>query len=210
MDWTQWHTSYENPDSHLAQRLTVVRQRIAQVFDQLPKGPIRVASMCAGDGRDLLSVLQNHPRAKDVSGRLVELNPQMADRAREAAPSSIEVLCADAGNSNAYEGVAPVNLLLCCGVFGNITEADIQNTIENWSMLCAPKARVIWTRGSFEPDIRNQIREWVKMADFEELSFDGVETRYGVGVAEMVRTGKSYQRGVRFFEFVPEKQEKLL
>lgn len=208
MDWMQWHTSYENPDSSLSQRLEIVRKRIAQALDRSPAGPIRVASMCAGDGRDLLGVLQNHPRAEDVSGRLVELNPQLTERARTAAPPAIEVLCSDAGNSDAYDGVVPVNVLLCCGVFGNITEKDIQNTIECWPMLCAPEATVIWTRGSFEPDIRNEIRGWIKLAGFEELSFDGAEERYSVGVAKMVRSGKPYQRGVHFFSFVPERQNR--
>jgi len=208
MDWIQWHASYENPDSPLVQRLDVVRKRIAQALERSPAGPIRVTSMCAGDGRDLLGVLQNHPRAEDVSGRLVELNPLLVEKARISAPPAIEVLCSDAGNSDAYDGVAPVNVLLCCGVFGNITEEDIQNTIEYWSMLCAPEATVIWTRGSFEPDIRNEIRGWIKIAGFKELSFDGAEERYSVGVAKMVRSGKSYQKGVHFFSFIPERQNR--
>jgi len=208
MDWIQWHERYEDPNWHLAQRLSIVRKGIANAFDQSPAGPIRVASMCAGDGRDLLGVLEHHPRAQDVSGRLVELDPQLADRARASAPSSIDVLCSDAGNSDAYEGIAPVNLLLFCGVFGNITETDILNTIKYWPMLCAPEATVIWTRGAFDVDIRDQIREWVKDAGFDELAFDGPPQSYGVGVARMTRTGKPYQKGVRFFSFILEKQSK--
>ncbi|HLO28557.1 MAG TPA: hypothetical protein VK249_05455, partial [Anaerolineales bacterium] len=149
-----------------------------------------------------------HLRAGDVAGRLVELDPRLVERARASAPSAIQVVCGDAGNSDAYEGAVPVNLLLCCGVFGNITESDIQNTINSWSLLCAPEATVIWTRGSFEPDLRNQIREWVKLSGFEELSFDTNE-KYGVGVAKMVRTSQPYRIGVHFFSFVPEKRTSL-
>ena len=202
-DWVQWHKDYDDPDSSLSARLAVVRKRIAEALDRAPAGAIRVASMCAGEGRDLLGVLPGHPRAGDVSGRLVELNPQLAERARAAAPSSIEVLCADAGNSDAYAGAVPVDLLLCCGVFGNITEADIQNTIQAWPMFCAPGATVIWTRGSFEPDLRPQIRQWVRAAGFEELSFDGVNEKYGVGVARMTREASPYQKGRYLFSFVP-------
>jgi hypothetical protein len=205
MDWIEWHDNYSDPDSSLSQRLTVVRRRIAEALDRSPAGPIRVVSMCAGDGRDLLSVLQSHPRAGDASGRLVELNPQLAERARAAAPATIEVVCADAGNSDAYEGAVPAGLLLSCGVFGNITDEDIQNTINSWPMLCAPGATVIWTRGAFELDLRPQVRQWVRAAGFEELSFDGVNEKYGVGVAKMVRAGEPYRRGVYFFRFVPEK-----
>jgi hypothetical protein len=75
-------------------------------------------------------------------------------------------------------------------------------------MLCAPEATVIWTRGAFEMDLRPQIREWVKAAGFEELSFDGENEKYGVGVARMTRASEPYRRGVQFFRFVPEKQGK--
>ncbi len=206
-DWVHWHDGYDNPDSTLSRRLEVVRKRIAEALDRFPAGKIRVASMCAGDGRDLLGVLQkSHPRGGDVSGRLVELNPHLAEWARASAPTRIEVSCCDAGNSDVYEGVVPVNLLLCCGVLGNITENDIQNTIDSWPMLCAPEATVIWTRGASKPDRRPQIREWVRLAGFEELSFDGANEKYGVGVAKMVRASKLYRRGVHFFSFVPEKK----
>ena len=215
MDWMKWHEKYDDLDSSLSRRLIVVRQRIAEALDRAAAGPIWVASMCAGDGRDILGVLKGHPRAGDVSGRLVELNPQLAERARALAPASIEVVCGDAGNSDAYEGAVPVNLLLCCGVFGNITEEDIQNTIASWPMLCAPGATILWTRGSSEPDRRDTdrrdtdrrevVRQWVRLAGFEELSFDGANEKYGVGAAKMIRASEPYRRGVPFFRFVPEK-----
>ena len=205
INWVQWHENYTDLNSSQAQRLAVVRKRIAEALARCPAGAIRFASICAGDGRDILGVLQTHPRGRDVSGRLVELDPRLVERARLSAPARMEVICGDAGNSDAYEGAIPVNLLLCCGVFGNINETDIQNTIDAWSMLCAPEATVIWTRGAFEPDLRNQIREWIKLAGFEELSFD-TNGKYGVGVAKMIREKKPYQRGIRFFSFVPEKE----
>src|SRR5512145_1492983 len=103
-DWVQWHENYADPDSTLSQRLKVVRARIAEALDRFPAGPIRVASMCAGDGRDLLGVLEHHPRAGDVSGRLVEWDPRLVERARDSTLPAIEVVCADAGTSDAYEG----------------------------------------------------------------------------------------------------------
>jgi hypothetical protein len=65
---------------------------------------------------------------------------------------------------------------------------------------------VIWTRGSFETDLRTQIREWVKLAGFEELAFDGMNDKFGVGVAKMVRAGEPYQKNIHFFRFVPQKE----
>lgn len=202
-DWRQWHEDYERPDSALARRLTVVRHRISQALDQCRSGPIRVVSMCAGDGRDLLGVLQHHRRAKDVRGRLIEIDPTLAQRARIAAPAAIEVACRDAGQSEAYEGAVPADLVLCCGVLGNVSDNDIVTTINSWPMLCVPEATVIWTRGArgSGTDRREEVRQWVKLAGFKEIAFDGAPETYGVGVAKMARDNEPYRPGVRFFRF---------
>lgn len=89
-----------------------------------------------------------------------------------------------------------MELLLCCGVLGNISEEDIHRTIESWSMFCAPNAIVIWTRGHSEPDLRNPMQQWVREAGFEELSFDGMDDEFGVGVAKMICDPKPYQSGI--------------
>jgi hypothetical protein len=40
-----------------------------------------VISLCAGQGRDLLGVLADHPRREDVRARLVELDAPCGPRA---------------------------------------------------------------------------------------------------------------------------------
>src|SRR5687768_9703373 len=129
MTWVDWHDDYDKPGSLLQRRLITVQRRIRQALDTMPPGPIRVLSMCAGQGRDLLGVLADHPRSHDVHARLVELNPQNVARATENAPPGVEVVIADAALTNAYESVTPVDLALVCGVFGQINEPDIQRTI---------------------------------------------------------------------------------
>ncbi len=85
-DWRAWHDAYDDPGSSLAQRLVVVVQaRVAAVLDAAPPGPLRAVSMCAGQGRDLIPVLASHPRGRDVTARLVELDPGLAATARRAA-----------------------------------------------------------------------------------------------------------------------------
>ncbi len=220
--WVQWHEKYDQPESHLARRLVVVRNRIAEALDRYPPGPIRVVSMCAGDGRDLLGVLQTHPRAADVSGRLIEVNPTLAERARAVAhpertlslskrqskEPQIEIACRDAGESDSYAGAVPADLLLCCGVFGNVSYEHIRATINAWPMLCASGATVIWTRGKFETDLRDTLREWVTDSGFQEISFDGAPEPFGVGVAQMVREPMPHRSGVRFFTFVSPEEPK--
>ena len=69
----------------LARRLATVQGMIGAALDSAPPGPISLISLCAGDGRDVLGVLPGHPRCADVRGRLVELDPELAERARERA-----------------------------------------------------------------------------------------------------------------------------
>src|SRR5690242_4741082 len=52
-DWVQWHRGYDDPLHPLARRLEIVVGLIRRQLDTAPAGPIRVLSLCAGDGRDL-------------------------------------------------------------------------------------------------------------------------------------------------------------
>jgi hypothetical protein len=81
-EWVAWHERY-TPGSPLARRLDIVQGLIRSALDASPPGPIHLISMCAGDGRDIFGVLPDHPRQADVHARLVELDPELARRARE-------------------------------------------------------------------------------------------------------------------------------
>lgn len=183
-NWVRWHDPYDDPESSLHRRLLLVQQRIREFLDAAPAGPLRVLSMCAGQGRDLLGVLPTHPRAADVRAVLVELDPDNAARARETARSAgldgITVLTADAGTTTVYRDIVPVHLALVCGVFGNISDADIHHTITQLPTLCAPGATVIWTRHREPPDLTPTIRTWFTDAGFTELTFTPLENRISV------------------------------
>ena len=163
-DWAAWHEAYDNPDSPLAQRLLAVQARISEALDQAPAGPIRAVSICAGQGRDLIDVLREHPRRRDVAARLVELDPRNAAAARQRAAAAglaqVEVVTGDAAQTGAYAGLIPAGLVLACGVFGNITDGDVARTIRCCAGLCAPGGTVVWTRGRREPDLIPQICDW--------------------------------------------------
>ena len=196
-------SQYDEPDSRLARRLAIVQHPIAVALDAAPPGPVRVISMCAGEGRDLLGVLPDHPRGGDVTGRLVELDPELARRARAAAPQGIEVRADDAASTSAYEGAVPADLLLACGVFGNIPDSDIPRTIRTLPSLCAPRATVIWTRHRRPPDRTTLAREAFAAAGFEELAFEAPDDfLFGVGAHRLARDPAPFEPGVEMFAFV--------
>ncbi len=209
-DWLDWHRQYDTPGSGLTGRLAEVRRHIVAVLDRAVPGPIRVVSICAGQGHDLLGVLPGHPRAGDVHARLVELDPRNAAFASEAAAAAgldqVEVVVGDASVTSAYEGAVPAVLVLVCGVFGHATDDDIHRTVDLLPTLCAPGAIVVWTRGGFEPDIRPLIRSWFVAAGFEDLGFTtgpgGRGGEWGVGANRLAVPPAPYQPGVRLFTFL--------
>jgi hypothetical protein len=164
--------------------------------------------MCAGQGRDVLGVVPNHKRRSDVSGVLVELDPDNVRFAREASAaaglSSVEVLEADAAISDVYVPFVPADIVLACGIFGNITDADLANTVRTLSMLCNQGAAVIWTRHREDPELIRDIRAWFVDAGFEDLTFDAPESPklYGIGTARLVGAPVPWRSGHRFFTFI--------
>ncbi len=202
-DWHEWHRAYDRPDTPLARRLLAVQSLIRDALDHAAPGPIRVVSMCAGEGRDLLGVLADHPRRADVHGRLVELDPELAATAREHAPPRVDVLVADAGISSAYEDAVPADLVLVCGVFGNVTNADMFALPSKLPMLCAPNAIVLWTRHRRAPDVTPELRARFTQAGFDEVAFIGPENAaFGIGAQRFVGEPEPFRPHVRLFTFV--------
>jgi hypothetical protein len=206
-EWVRWHDGYAD-GSPLAQRLGVVQELIRTALDGCPPGPIRVISMCAGDGRDILGVLPGHPRQADVRARLVELDPELARRAHEHAAEvspAIEVVTGDASRTSSYVGAVPAEVVLACGIFGNVTDNDIHNTVAHLPELCAPGATVIWTRGTFAPDLTPTIRVWFMDAGFSELDFVAIpHTWVGVGANLLASPPRPLDPDLQLFTFLPE------
>ena len=164
-DWARWHAEYEDDGSPLSRRLQVVRAHLHDWLDATAPRPVRVLSLCAGDGRDLLDVLASRADRSRVGAVLVELSPDLAAQARARATSAgltADVREGDAARPELYVDAVPADLVLLAGVFGNISDDDVRGTIQALPLLCAPHARVVWTRHRNEPDLTPAIRTWVR------------------------------------------------
>ncbi|GAB2971259.1 class I SAM-dependent methyltransferase [Saccharothrix stipae] len=206
MDWHEWHDDYDRPDSALARRLRAVQAQVRAALDDSPPGPLRVLSLCAGQGRDLLEVLADHPRRGDVRARLVELDPRntaVAEAAARAAGlTGVEVLTADASLTDHYRDLAPADLVLVCGVFGNITDEDVERTVEHCTRLCATGGTVVWTRHRGAPDLVPTICDWFEDRGFERRWLSDPAADYGAGAHRFRGEPRPLTTGARMFTFV--------
>jgi len=183
-DWAAWHAAYDDPATPLSSRLAVVQARLGDVLDALGAtgSPVRLVAMCAGEGRDVLPVLAARPH-QPVDAVLVELDADLAARARAGAAPSTEVRMADAGDPASYAGALPAQVVLACGVFGNITDGDVAATIRFLAAATTPGGFVVWTRHRQAPDLTPAIRAWWAEAGFAEAVFDAPpDTWWSVGV----------------------------
>jgi hypothetical protein len=150
--WQAWHDEYADPSSSLSRRLIVVRSLLAGLLEE-GEEPVRLLNLCAGDGRDTIPVLAQSGRHVDAC--LVELDAGLANGARRAAAEAgvdLEVRTGDAGEVATFEDRLPVDLLMLCGIFGNISDADVVRTVAAARLMVATGGAVIWTRGHRVPD----------------------------------------------------------
>ncbi|QYC38948.1 Methyltransferase domain protein [Nonomuraea coxensis DSM 45129] len=206
MDWSGWHDEYDRPGSPLARRLAVVQERVRAALDTAPAGPLRVVSMCAGQGRDLVPVLAQHPRRDDVRARLVELDPANCDLARSAAAAAglgqVEVVEGDASLVDRYADLAPADLVLACGLFGNISDDDVRRTIGFFPQLCAQGGTVVWTRHREEPDLVPRMRTWFEENGFALEWVSPPDAGFGVGAHRFTGSPRPPAAGERMFGFL--------
>jgi hypothetical protein len=204
-DWHAWHDGYDRPGSVLARRLTAVQDRVRAALDTAAPGPLRAVSLCAGQGRDLLEVLATHPRGGDVRARLVELDPRnagyAAHTARAAGLHRVEVVVGDAAMTDHYAGWVPADLVLLCGIFGNVGDADIAATVATSAQLCAEGGTVIWTRHRRPPDLVPQICAWFAEHGFEPHWVSDPDEGYGVGAHRRTGPPEPLATGARMFTF---------
>lgn len=207
-DWAEWHADYDRAGSALTVRLEIVKGYLRGALDAAPDGLVRLISMCAGQGRDVIEVLATHPRRDDVRARLVELDARNVAYARATATAAgldqVDVVEGDASITDAYLDAVPADVVLVCGVFGNMVDEDVHATIARLPQFCAPNATVIWTRHRREPDLTPSVLGWFDEAGFAPIDVAAPsETEWvGVGAHRLVGPTKALVAGERIFTFV--------
>jgi len=106
-----------------------------------------------------------HPRNTAAAARL----------ASDAGLGNVEIVTGDASLISQYADLAPADLVLACGLFGNMANAHIEATIGYCAQLCAMGGTVIWTRGRWAPDLVPQVCAWFEERDFERVWLSGPE-----------------------------------
>ena len=206
-DYEEWHHAYDDPGSGLSWRLRTVQDYLHAALDERPS-PLRVLSVCSGDGRDLVGVLAERDDAERVTATLLELHPTIAQHARERADNAglegIEVRTVDAGCTDSYRGAVPADVVLLVGIFGNISDQDLERTIRAAPALCAPGAALLWSRGRDQDDRNDLVRAWFAEVGFVEVDYATREqgSRPALGSMRYAGPPVALEPGRRLFTFL--------
>lgn len=211
-DWTGWHGAYDDPNTALSRRLRIVQDMIRRWLARRTVDQTHALSMCAGQGRDLLPVLVD-VRPFPFQATLVEWDAANVAAARDDvrrlsllddfAHLWVDIRRGDAGRSDTYRDIPRADLLLACGVFGNISDGDVCCTISALPQLCRAGATVIWTRSRRAPDLTPAVRSWLNHAGFEEISYEAPDDAlFSVGAHRLHATSKPLAVGQTWFKFL--------
>lgn len=127
-------------------------------------------------------------------------------RATAAGLANVCVVRADASSTDAYAGYVPADVLLLCGIFGHLSDADIRRTIGLLPQLCGPGAGVVWTRhlglrdGS--ANLTPTIRGWFQEAGVDEVAFRYTAQGYDISAHRLPLAPRPYGPGRRLFTFL--------
>jgi hypothetical protein len=206
-DWHEWHRQYAAQDSALRRRLATVQAQLKQALPAELDVPFQIISLCAGQGLDVIETLAAYPHAEHVKARLVKLDERNVAAARQMAVetglSQVEIVQGDAAQLAAYEGAVPADIVLACGVFGNISDRDIFHTIDTLPQLCRRGATVLWTRHRRTPDMTPAIRAYFVAHGFTEVAFVApADNLFSVGVNRYEGEPQPLQPDAKLFTFI--------
>lgn len=205
-DWHDWQSRYADEGSALSQRLRLVQHHIGDWLDERTESPLRVLSVCAGQGYDLIGVLARRQDAGRVRAELIENDLRNVAAAREGAAAAglggITVTCADAGDFAAYR--TPSRPIWSCSLAcwaTSVTRTYGPHDHRAAAAVCAG-CTVIWTRTRRAADLTPTVRRWFASAGFAERAFHAPPgVLFSVGVHQLHARPDSPPRSGRIFTF---------
>ncbi|WP_406729364.1 hypothetical protein WJ438_39345 [Streptomyces sp. GD-15H] len=98
--------------------------------------------------------------------------------------------------------MTPADLALMCGVFGNISDEDIERTVGFCTQLCATGGTLVWTRHHKQPDVFPKICDWFEKRGFVREWLSAPGAGFGDGVHRFASEPAPLPVGARMFTFV--------
>ncbi len=204
--WESWHDPYRDKDSYLSHRLETVKRRLKESIGQF-EVPVKVLSLCAGQGHDVIQTLRENPSLNISKALLVELDPKNVSigegEIRLSGLENVSYLEGDAANMALYSDFVPVEILMLCGIFGNITLEDIRKTLAASSSFLTLGGTLIWTRHRRKPDVTPKIRNWCEEFGYQEVAFDAPDKDdFSVGTYQLEKAPLPFVSDGKLFQFI--------
>lgn len=205
-NWDTWHLRYDEVP-RLQERLRVVQGHIVEAIHALAPGPVRLLSLCAGDGRDVLGALRDHPRRDDVVATLLDTHEPSLQRGRAMAEDlPVRFVCADATVAKNLEGSVPTDVLVLSGVLGHVRPGDVEALAHRLPSLVRPGGFFIWNRRLALRGGNERVARLLDLLsgvgfierEFLTTSADG----YAAGLSRFSGAGLPFDPRGRLFEFV--------
>jgi hypothetical protein len=205
--WVNWPAmSYQRVGYRL--RLAAVQEHFATCLDVAESGAVRVVSLCAGDGRDVMGVLAKHARCEDVEAWLLELDRESVasgiDQREEAGlEDRVTFIHGDATDCATYRNIVPCDIVLVCGVLGHVRPDERPALVQSLRGFCKPGGKVIWTRGVKRGMAR--FTEFQKL--FEDSAFELVretftpDGKWGICTCQYLGPPRELPMSGRIFNF---------
>jgi hypothetical protein len=112
------------------------------------------------------------------------------------------VVTGDAALVAHYADYVPADLVLACGVFGNIAVDDVLRTVGFCTQLCATGGTVVWTRSRVNSDLVPQICEWFEAQGFERQWVSDPGFVLGVAAHRFTGTPAPLEADATMFTFI--------
>ena len=211
--WWRWHSEYDDLSSPRSARLEAVQELLTAALDAAALGSgrntssaeLRLISICAGQGREVLPVLLTHPRGGDVSALMVEFDPLNAGFLTSALGATslagVDVAVADAGETSSYAAGVPADIVVCSGVFEHLSAPQVRGLVRGIPLLCAVGASLVWAIDHTPPGLVDTLGECLAEGGFaaQEQKAKG---EWMAGYAVLRGDPPGYRPGLRWFDAI--------